>query len=86
MQSLYLSHPIGSLLVRVTPTQAVNTWGDQELPPGFVNLLLDRKTRYVAIFGPVPIFDRRPQQLRLPTIRWLGVLSDRNRVVDSRGR
>ena len=60
-----------SLMMHVTP---------------FVNLLLDRKTRYVAIFGPVPIFDRRPQQLRLPTIRWLGVLSDRNRVVDSRGR
>ena len=60
-----------SLMMHVTP---------------FVNLLHDRKTRCVAIFEPLPILDRRPQQLRLPTIRWLGALSDRNRVVDGRGR
>ena len=53
MQSLYLGHPVGSLLVWVTPTQAANTRGGQELPPGFVQLLLDGQQRVTSLYGLV---------------------------------
>lgn len=53
MQSLYLGHPVGSLLVWVTPTQAANTRGGQELPPGFVKLLLDGQQRVTSLYGLV---------------------------------
>ena len=53
MQSLYLGHPEGSLLVWVTPTQAANTRGGQELPPGFVKLLLDGQQRVTSLYGLV---------------------------------
>ena len=53
MQSLYLGHPVGSLLVWVTPTQAANTRGGKELPPGFVKLLLDGQQRVTSLYGLV---------------------------------
>ena len=53
MQSLYLGHPVGSLLVWVTPTQAANTRGGQDLPPGFVKLLLDGQQRVTSLYGLV---------------------------------
>ena len=46
MQSLYRRHPVGSLLVWVTPTHAPDIRGDQDLPPGFVKLLLDGQQTY----------------------------------------
>ncbi len=51
MQSLYLGHPVGSLLVWVTPTQAANTRGGQGLSPGVVNLLLDGQQRVTSLYG-----------------------------------
>ena len=53
MQSLYLGHPVGSLLVWVTPTQAANTRGGKELPPGYVKLLLDGQQRVTSLYGLV---------------------------------
>ena len=53
MQSLYLGHPVGSLLVWVTPTQAANTRGGKELSPGFVKLLLDGQQRVTSLYGLV---------------------------------
>lgn len=53
MQSLYRGHPVGSQLVWVTPTQAVNTHGGQDLPPGFVKLLLDGQQRVTSLYGLV---------------------------------
>ena len=53
-------HPVGGLLVWVTPTQAATTRGDQELPPGFVKLLLDGQQRITSLYGLVrgkaPVF------------------------------
>ena len=51
MQSLYRGHPVGSLLVWVTPTSAANTRGRQDLPPGFVKLL--RQQRVTSLYGLV---------------------------------
>ena len=53
MQSLYLRHPVGSLLVWLTPTQAANTRGGQVLPPGVVRLLLDGQQRVTSLYGLV---------------------------------
>ena len=53
MQSLYRGHPVGSLLVWVTPTQAANTRGGQDLPRGFVKLLLDGQQRVTSLYGLV---------------------------------
>ena len=51
VQSLYRGHPVGSLLVWVTPTPSAETRGDQELPPGFVKLLLDGQQRVTSLYG-----------------------------------
>ena len=51
MQSLYRRHPVGSLLVWVTPTDAAETRGNQELAPGVVNLLLDGQQRITSLYG-----------------------------------
>ena len=53
MQSLYRRHPVGSLLVWVTPTDAAETRGDQQLAPGVVNLLLDGQQRITSLYGLV---------------------------------
>ena len=53
MQSLYRRHPVGSLLVWVTPTDAAKTRGDQELAPGVVHLLLDGQQRITSLYGLV---------------------------------
>jgi hypothetical protein len=53
MQSLYRRHPVGSLLVWVTPTHAAKTRGDQDLQPGFVKLLLDGQQRITSLYGLV---------------------------------
>ena len=53
MQSLYRGYPVGSLLVWVTPTHAVNTRGDQEPTPGVANLLLDGQQRITSLYGLV---------------------------------
>ena len=45
--------PVGSLLVWVTPTHGANTRGGQELPPGFVKLLLDGQQRVTSLYGLV---------------------------------
>ena len=39
MLSLYLKHPVGSLLVWVTKTEIADARGDQTLTPGSVKLL-----------------------------------------------
>ena len=51
MQSLYRRHPVGSLLVWVTPTNAAETRGDQPLTQGVVNLLLDGQQRITSLYG-----------------------------------
>ena len=53
MQSLYRGHPVGSLLVWVTPTHVANVRGDQGLPAGFVKLLLDGQQRITSLYGLV---------------------------------
>jgi len=53
MQSLYRGYPVGSLLVWVTPTHAVNTRGEQDLTPGFVKLLLDGQQHITSLYGLV---------------------------------
>ena len=45
--------PSGSLLVWVTPTDAAETRGEQELAPGVVNLLLDGQQRITSLYGLV---------------------------------
>ena len=58
--SLYRGHPVGSLLVWVTPTGYVETKGTVDQPPGLVNVLLDGQQRVTAIYsiarGEVPPF------------------------------
>ncbi|MXW41667.1 MAG: DUF262 domain-containing protein [Acidimicrobiia bacterium] len=51
MDSLYRSHPVGSLLVWVTSTDGVHSRGDQELAPGIVRLLLDGQQRITSLYG-----------------------------------
>ena len=51
MQSLYRRHPVGSLLVWVTPTNAAETRGDQALTQGVVHLLLDGQQRITSLYG-----------------------------------
>lgn len=53
VQSLYRGHPVGSLLVWVTPTQGANARGGQNLTPGFVKLLLDGQQRITSLYGLV---------------------------------
>jgi hypothetical protein len=51
MHSLYKKHPVGSLLVWVTGTDAAPARGDGELAPGVVKLLLDGQQRITSLYG-----------------------------------
>ena len=66
MRSLYLRHPIGSLLVWVTQTETASVRGDGDLPPGTVKLLLDGQQRITCLYGiirgkPPKFFDGNPK-------------------------
>ncbi len=52
-QSLYLRHPVGGLLVWVTESKSAAHRGDEKLPPGVVNLLLDGQQRMTTLYGVV---------------------------------
>lgn len=51
MDSLYQSHPVGSLLVWVTNVENADVKGDFDLPPGTVKLLLDGQQRVTSLYG-----------------------------------
>jgi hypothetical protein len=51
MHSLYLGHPVGSLLVWVTKTESADARGDGQLAPGSVKLLLDGQQRMTSLYG-----------------------------------
>ncbi|MBL7152652.1 MAG: DUF262 domain-containing protein [Phycisphaerae bacterium] len=51
MHSLYYKHPVGSLLVWVTKTEAVDARGDGVLTPGSVKLILDGQQRVTSLYG-----------------------------------
>ena len=51
MDSLYRRHPVGSLLVWITPSDNVNHRGSQDLAPGVVQLLLDGQQRITSLYG-----------------------------------
>lgn len=53
MHSLYMRHPVGSLLVWVTKTESASARGDGHLSPGFVKLLLDGQQRITSLYGIV---------------------------------
>ena len=66
MYSLYRKHPVGSLLVWVTKTEAADARGDQQLTPGTVKLLLDGQQRITSLYGimrgkPPKFFDGNSQ-------------------------
>jgi hypothetical protein len=66
MYSLYRKHPVGSLLVWVTKTDAAEARGDQPLTPGTVKLLLDGQQRITSLYGimrgkPPRFFDGNAQ-------------------------
>ena len=52
-KSLYLRHPVGGLLVWVTESKSAAHRGDEKLPPGVVNLLLDGQQRMTTLYGVV---------------------------------
>jgi len=51
MRSLYLKHPIGSLLFWETQSEGAQARGDSTLPPGSVKLLLDGQQRITSLYG-----------------------------------
>ena len=51
MESLYQRHPVGSLLVWVTPSDSADHRGTQALAPGVVRLLLDGQQRITSLYG-----------------------------------
>jgi hypothetical protein len=51
MNSLYRRHPVGSLLVWVTESEGAEHRGNDDLPPGVVNLLLDGQQRITSLYG-----------------------------------
>lgn len=53
LRSLYLRHPVGSLLVWVTKTESADARGDGELQPGSVKLILDGQQRITTLYGIV---------------------------------
>jgi Protein of unknown function DUF262 len=66
MDSLYYKHPVGSLLVWVTKTEASTARGDGPLAPGSVKLLLDGQQRITSLYGimrgkPPQFFDGHAQ-------------------------
>jgi hypothetical protein len=62
VRSLYLRHPVGSLLYWETASDAADARGDAELQRGHVHLLLDGQQRITSLYGlargqPPPFFD-----------------------------
>ncbi len=62
MDSLYRKHPVGSLLVWETRTEAANARGDAPLSAGTAKLLLDGQQRITSLYGivrgaPPPFFE-----------------------------
>lgn len=53
MQSMYRKHPVGSLLVWVTPTESAPARGDGPLQQGYVKLLLDGQQRISTLYGVI---------------------------------
>jgi len=51
--SLYRRHPVGGLLMWVTPSETATHRGDHALAPGVVKLLLDGQQRITSIYGAV---------------------------------
>lgn len=51
--SLYRRHPVGGLLVWVTESKNTVHRGDEKLPPGVINLLLDGQQRITSLYGVV---------------------------------
>ena len=51
MDSLYLRHPVGSLLTWLTRTENATARGDGQLQPGYVRLLLDGQQRITSLYG-----------------------------------
>ncbi len=51
--SLYKRHPVGSLLVWSTESNAASYRGGGQLSPGFVKLLLDGQQRMTTLYGIV---------------------------------
>ena len=51
--SLYRRHPIGGLLVWATESKSAAHRGDEQLPAGIVNLLLDGQQRMTTLYGVV---------------------------------
>ncbi len=51
--SMYLRHPIGSLLVWATKSDTAVHRGNAELAPGIVKLLLDGQQRMTSIYGVI---------------------------------
>ncbi len=52
-QSLYRSHPVGSLLVWATDASTATHRGSGELAPGVVKLLLDGQQRITSLYGVI---------------------------------
>jgi len=62
VRSLYLRHPVGSLLYWETASETADARGDAELQRGHVHLLLDGQQRITSLYGlargtPPPFFD-----------------------------
>ncbi|MBC7986849.1 MAG: DUF262 domain-containing protein [Sphingomonadaceae bacterium] len=51
--SLYRRHPVGGLLIWVTQSEGADYRGDQALPPGVVQLLLDGQQRMSSLYGVI---------------------------------
>lgn len=51
--SLYREHPVGSLLVWVTPSDRATHRGEQQLAAGVVKLLLDGQQRITSLYGVI---------------------------------
>jgi Protein of unknown function DUF262 len=52
-ESLYRRHPVGGLLVWVTPSTGAQHRGDGPLPAGAIKLLLDGQQRMTSLYGVV---------------------------------
>lgn len=66
MHSLYRRHPVGSLLIWKTRSDAAHHRGEAPVQPGFVSLLLDGQQRVSSLYGlfrgePPPFFEGNAQ-------------------------
>lgn len=66
VRSLYLQHPVGSLLVWITRTECADARGEGRLQQGQVQLLLDGQQRITTLYGivrgtPPEFFEGLPQ-------------------------